>query len=516
MKRTKSSIINLIIAMMGQGAGLIISFIARIIFIKYLSAEYLGLNGLFTNILTILSLVELGVGPAMTFSLYKPLAKKDTKKVKSLMKLYQKVYCIIGVLVLILGIGFTPFYKYLIDEVPNIPNLDLIYILFVVNTAVSYFYSYKRSLIICDQKRYIATIYRYSFYFILNVLQIIALMLTKNYILFLILQIVSTWLENFFVSRKANKMYPYLKERDIIPLEKEEVNGIKKNVGAMVFHKIGGMVVNSTDNIIMSKIVGLVAVGIYSNYYLIIQALETVIMQVFNAIVASIGNLSATEDKSKMKDIFNKTFFIDFWIFAFCTTCLLVLYNDFITLWVGKEYLFHFSIIITICICFYLKGIRRAVLTFRDATGSFYYDRYKPLFEAVINLVVSIILAKQLGVVGIFIGTIISTITTSIWVEPYVLYKYVFNMKVNDYFKRLIGYSIIGLIICTITYYICSFFTNLNWITLIIKAIICLVFINLMFIIVFRNTKEFIYFKELILKIIGKFKNIKKLKNIKN
>lgn len=509
MSRLESSAKNMFFSIVGQVAGLIISFVARMIFIKYLSAEYLGLNGLFTNILTILSLVELGVGPAMTFSLYKPLAEKNTEKVKSLMKLYQKVYCIIGVLVLILGIGFTPFYKYLIDEVPNIPNLDLIYILFVVNTAVSYFYSYKRSLIICDQKRYIATIYRYSFYFVLNAAQIIALMLTKNYILFLILQISSTWIENLFVSMKANKMYPYLKEKNIVSLEKEEVNDIKKNVGAMVFHKIGGMVVNSTDNIIMSRVIGLVAVGIYSNYYLIIQALETVIMQIFNAIVASIGNLSATENKSKMKDIFNKTFFVDFWIFAFCTTCLIVLYNDFITLWVGEEYLFPFSIIITICICFYLKGIRRAVLTFRDATGSFYYDRFKPIFESVINLVVSIVLAKKIGVVGIFIGTIISTITTSIWVEPYVLYKHVFNMKVSDYFKRLVGYSITGLTICTVTYYICSFFTKLNWITLIIKAIICFAFVNLMFIIIFRKTKEFIYFKELILKIICKFKNIK-------
>jgi O-antigen/teichoic acid export membrane protein len=495
--------------MIGQAAGLIISFIARIIFIKYLSAEYLGLNGLFTNILTMLSLVELGVGPAMTFSLYKPLAENNTEKVKSLMKLYQKVYCIIGVAVLILGIGFTPFYKFLIDEVPNIPNLNLIYILFVVNTSVSYFYSYKRSLIICDQKRYIATIYRYSFYFVLNVAQIIALVCTKNYILYLILQIIFTWLENFFVSRKANKMYPYLKDKEYKPLEKEEKDNIKKNVGAMVCHKIGGMVVNSTDNIIMSRTVGLLAVGIYSNYYLVINALETIIMQVFNAIVASVGNLNATEDKSKIKNIFDKIFFINFWIFSFCSICLLVLFNDFIYLWVGKDYLFSFSIVIILCICFYLKGMRRTVLTFRDATGSFYYDRHKPLVEAVINLVVSILLAKKYGVAGIFIGTIISTVTTSLWVEPYVLYKHIFNMNVKDYFKRLTKYTLIGLVVCLITYYACHFISSIGWIYLILKLIICVFIVNILFIIIFKDTEEFEYCKYLLKTIAKKIKNTK-------
>ena len=213
MERTKSSIKNLIYAFTGQGAGIIISVLARLVFVKVLTAEYLGLNGLFSNILSMLSLVELGVGPAMTFSLYKPLAEKNAEKIKSLMNLYKNTYRVIGCVMLIIGISITPFLPYLIDEMPDISNINVIYIFFVINTSISYFYSYKRSLIISDQKRYLATLYRYACYFILNVIQIVVLIITKNYELYLIAQILMTFTENVIVSKKADKLYPYLREK---------------------------------------------------------------------------------------------------------------------------------------------------------------------------------------------------------------------------------------------------------------------------------------------------------------
>ena len=507
MQRTKNSIINLITAFIGQIFGVIISFIVRMIFVNYLSSEYLGINGLFTNILTMLSLVELGVGSAMTYSLYKPIAEHDIEKIKSLMSLYKKAYRIIGIIVLVIGIGFTPFYKYLINEVPNIPNLDIIYILFVINTAVSYFYSYKKSLIICDQKKYITTFYKYGFYFLYNMIQIIVLLTTQNYILYLMCQVISTILENIAISRKADKMYPYLKEKNVNKLLKDELSQIKKNVFAMMFHKIGGMVVNSTDNIILSKFVGLTAVGLYSNYYMIINGIELITNQIFDAIVASVGNLGASEGKEKIKSIFNKVFFMNFWIFSFCAICLLVIFNDFIQIWLGAEYIFNFDIVISIVIAFYIKGMRRAVLTFRDATGNFYHDRYKPIFEAVINLVVSIILAKKMGVAGVFLGTIISTVTTSLWVEPYVLYKYGFDEKVYKHLIMLIKYTIVGVVACILTYYICSFINNVSIIGVIIKLCICVLIPNLIYIIVFRKSEEYGYFKELMFKVLKKIKN---------
>lgn len=505
MERTNSSIKNLIFALVGQAAGVIINFIARTVFLRILTAEYLGLNGLFTNILSMLSLMELGVGSAMTFSLYKPLASNDKEKVKSLMSLYRKAYIIIGILILVIGIVITPLLPYFIDEMPNIDeNINVIYILFVVNTSISYFYSYKRSLINSDQKRYIATAYRYGFYFFLNIAQITVLFITRNYIWYLITQIIFTFIENVCVSRKADKMYPYLKEKNINKLEKNDTEKIKKNVIAMIGHKIGGIVVNGTDNLLLSKFVGLVEVGIYSNYYLIINALNIILGQVFTAITASVGNLVATTNKEKVYNIFSKIFFLDFWLYGFSSICLLVLFNSFITIWLGSEYLFSIDIVLVLAINFYITGMRKAVLTFRDATGLYWEDRYKPFAEAAINLIFSIILVKIFGTIGVFIGTFISTMTTCFWVEPYVLYKYEFKLGIKQYLKKYLIYTILTIIVGFITAILCNLISVSGIQGFIIKVIICVVVINGIFLIVLHRTEEFKYFKNLIIELIRK------------
>ena len=250
MSRTSNSIRNIKYAIFGQGIGIIISFFSRMVFVRILSAEYLGLNGLFTNILSILSLAELGVGPAIVYSMYKPLAEKNEYKLKALMSLYRKAYITIGIVIAVIGLTFTPFLDFFIKDIPNIPNIKLIYLMFVANSSISYFFSYKRSLIIAGQKRYIATFYRYSFYFLLNIAQIIALLLTKNYILYLGLQIISTFLENVCVSNKADRLYPFIKTKGDERLDKAEKYTIVRNVKAMIFHKVGGTVINGIDNLL--------------------------------------------------------------------------------------------------------------------------------------------------------------------------------------------------------------------------------------------------------------------------
>ena len=371
MTRTKSSIFNFSCAIVGQGLGLIVSFISRIIFIKYLGSEYLGLNGLFTNILSILSLTELGVGTAITYSLYKPLSEKDNNKCLMLMQFYKKVYTIIGIIILVLGFSITPFLPIFIKDIPNIKNINFIYILFVINTAISYFYSYKRNLIIADQNRYVATIYRYSMYIVTNLIQIIYLLLFKNYIGYLVIQILSTFIENILVSKKAEKMYPYLKKKNKIPLEKNIRKDIIQKTKAMMFHKVGDVVVNSTDNILLSSFVNLVSVGIYSNYSLIISAINTITSQIYSSLTASIGNLCASSSKKKQYSVYKNINFLTFWVYCFCSVCLFVLLNPFIEIWVGKEYLFDIKIVLVLVINFYLKGMRNSNLVFREATGLF-------------------------------------------------------------------------------------------------------------------------------------------------
>ena len=478
--------------------GIVVSFVARLVFLRCLNEEYLGLNGLFSNILTIFSLVELGVGPAMNFALYKPLAEHDTERVKSLMTLYRKAYILIGCVIAVIGLAFTPFYTLLMDEVPDIPNLTLIYWLFAANTVVSYFFSYKRALIICDEKRYIATIYRYGFYCLLNVVQIVELLLIRNYILFLALQVLFTFLENVGISRKADKMYPYLREKKSEPLPRKTVKDIKKNIGAMVFHKIGGMVVMSTDNLILSRYVGLVAVGLYSNYFLITDALNKIIGQLFDSVVASVGNLNASEadvDRAKLEKTFDRAFFANAWIYGFCACCLWVLFNPFISLWLGERLIFDDFTVLIIVINFYLTGMRKAALTFRSATGAFYFDRYKPLAESAINIIASIILAKQMGTAGVFLGTIISTVATCIWVEPYVLYKHVFHKKAVGYVVAFLIYAVVTVFACTVTSLLAGVIHIGNlYISFAVKMMVCLTVPNLIFLVLSCRTDRFQYF----------------------
>ena len=395
MSRSIKSAKNLRYALIGQFFGLIISFVARIFFIKILGEVYLGVNGLFSNILTVLSLAELGIGEAITYSLYEPLAKKDEKKCVMFMQLYKKIYNIIGVIIFILGLMITPFLNFFVAENTEIENLKFIFLLYVINTSASYFFSYKRNLIIADQNRYIVSFYRYIFYFLVNLFQIIFLYITKDFIIYLWIQIIMTLLENIAVSKKADNMYPFLKNKKKVKMNKETKDVIKNNTKAMLMHKIGGVVVCSTDNIIISKFVSLVSVGIYSNYYMITNALNIIFSQIYSSITASIGNLCIMDDSNRQLEVFNQINFLGFWVYSFSSICLLCLLNPFIELWLGDKYLFPMNIVLIIVVNFYTIGMRKAILTYREAAGLFYKDRWKSIFEAVLNLILSIIMSLK-------------------------------------------------------------------------------------------------------------------------
>lgn len=511
MARTQNTIRNVLAAMMGQLGGILVNLLARVFFLHYLNQTYLGLNGLFTNVLTMLSLVELGVGPAMAYSLYKPLADGDTERIKSHMAFYKRAYVTIGLVIAALGLCFLPFYTVFMDQVPDIPHLNIIYLLFVANTVVSYFYSYKRSLIVCDQKKYIETAVHYGAYFLLNVVQIIFLAVTKSYVLFLVLQVISTWAENYILARKADQLYPYLKDKNVKPMDKADSQVIFRNVAAMSMHKIGAVVVNSTDNILISKLIGLATAGLYANYYTIIHPLQTITNQIFESIVASVGNLSATVkggDVGRLKETFNDVFFLAFWIFTFCAACLYNLLPPFIQfLWLrNKGWLLDNGTLIVLVINFYLYGMRRPVLTFRDASGAFWNDRFKPIFESIINLLASVALAHRFGLMGIFLGTLVSTVTTSLWVEPLVLYRNVFYLPLRDYFLRFAGYTAAGAVICAVTTWLCKL-VGYSLLSLIPRAIICVLVPNLLLLLVFHRTKEFRYFGCLGKELLGKVRS---------
>lgn len=497
--RTSNSIKNIIFGIGGQIFTTLISFISRTIFIYILGADYLGVNGLFSNILSMLSLAELGVGSAIIYNMYKPIADKDTEKIKSLMNLYKKAYMYIGIFIAVVGVIITPFLDVIIKDTPNIPNLTLIYLMFLANSVVSYFYIYKSSMITADQKNYIIVLKQQKFTLIQTILQTIILIISKNYILYLSIQIICTFSLNLSISKKANEIYPFLKEKKIEELSSNDKKTIFKHVTAMMSHKVGGVVVNGTDNILISSFVGVFWVGLYSNYVLIINMVNRFVGQVFTAITASVGNLNAEESKEKSYDVFKKIFFANFWLYGFCSTCLLCLLNPFINIWIGKKFLLSNIVVLIIIINFYLMGMRQTTAIFNSTLGLFWNDRYKPWFEALINIVASIVLLRKFGLVGVFLGTFISTISTSLWVEPYILFKHGFNKKLYKYFYKYLIYTLITIFSCIITNYLCSLVKiNYLFINFIIKFFICLIVPNVIFVLFTFRMSEFKHFYNLI------------------
>lgn len=493
MSRIDNTIRNAKFALAGQVISILVGFISRKIFVVFLGAEYLGLGGLFSNMLLLLTLAELGIGWAINYSLYKPLAERDEKKLIAIMAFYRKAYLTIGLTIFALGFLLTPFLDFFLKDPPSIPHLRLIFLMFVANTSISYFFSYKRSLIFTDQKGYLTTLYKYVFYLALNAVQVVILVTTRNYLLFLSAQLVMTLAENIAISRKADRLYPFLKSKVTEKLDSVEKTKITRNTFAMVLHKVGTTVVMGTDNLLISKFVGLLEVGYYSNYNLIFYGLRTVIQQLFNAAGASIGHLGATESKEKRFFVFRSLDLFGFWIYSFSSICLVILANPFISLWLGDKYLLSNSFVIVIVINFYVTGMRQSVISFKDALGLFWYDRYKPLFESLLNLILSIILVKKLGMVGIFIGTILSSLLTCFWVEPRVLYKYGFNLPVASYFFNYAKNTAVMLVTGYITWLASGLFSQAGIPSFAYKLAVCLIIPNLFFYLLLRKDKRFKY-----------------------
>lgn len=499
--RIKNTIRNTTYGISGQMLTYAFTFIYRTVFIYTLGVTYLGINGVFTNLLSILSLAELGIGAAITFSLYKPLAEGNIKEIITLMSFYAKTYKVVALFITILGISIAPFLDVFIKEESVIPNLTLIYFLILADSIVSYFFAYKRSLIIADQRGYINTINLNSFAIIRNLLQISMLLITKEFIYTLVIQIICTLVSNISISLKVNKLYPYLRGGTEVKLGKEYKTDLFKKLRAMSYHNIGSVVVLGTDNLLISSLVGVYWVGLYSNYLMIISIIRNIIGQFYNSIIASIGNLTASEDVDKSYNIFNKLFFLNYWIYSFASICLFTLYNPFITLWLGDKYLLDQLIVIVIVINFYLSGMRQNVLAYRNALGLYWNDRYKPIAEAIINLVASLILIKYFGLIGVFLGTTISLITTSFWVEPYILFKHYFKKRVRYYFTKYIVRFILTLLIATLMQLLANTIFQYTWGSFILLTILCILVFNVIFILIYIKSAELKY----LVRILNKF-----------
>lgn len=503
--RTKNSIRNSTVSITTQILTVVMDFIVKTIFIRVLGSEYLGINGLFANIITLLSLADLGVGVAIPYSLYKPLAEKDEKKIRVLMKFYKKIYNIIGIVVIVIGLSLIPFLPFIIKDMPDINGIYLIYSMYVVHSALSYFFVYKKFLVEADQKGYIISRITFICSISLNIVRVAVLLITKNFILYLFCSIVFVMIQNLWYSHQANKMYPYIKEKTDETISEEDKKEISTNVSALLIYKVGNVITNGTDNIVISKFLGLIPVGIYSNYILITNSLTNVIIQIFNALTASVGNLVVTNNE-RSKNIYEKLNFFCFWIYSLCSVCLFILINPFVNIWLGNDYVLSNLLSFLLALNFYITGMQSVTNSFRTAYGLFYKARFRPIAMVIINIIVSVILVKPLGIAGVLIGTIVSRLLTVAWLDPYVVYKYGFKDSPKDYYKEYIYYLIIFVVSCIGLYYVSYLFNMSNILIWIIVAIITFALYNVIIYVIFHRGENFKYFLEKGLNIIKKFK----------
>ncbi len=505
--RSTNSLKNAIVALIMNIINIVIGFIAQKVFIVTLGDVCLGINGLFNNIISMLGVVELGFGSAIICNLYKPIAEDDKPKIKTLMNFYKKSYRLIAFVVFIIGLLVLPFINNIVGDVVFQYNIYFIFMLYLIDVVCSYLLTYKRSILYASQKAYVINIVHIVYTLVMNGLQILFLFLAHNFVIYLVIKIACRIVENVAINIVVNKRYTYLREKNVEKIEEDTKNDIIKKIKGLIFHKIGGFFVLGTDNIIISVMpkLGVIMVGLYSNYNMIITAVNTLLSQIFSSIVASVGNLLVENDREKSYAVYKKMLLLNSWLFAFAGTCILCLMQPFIELVFGTRYVLDFAVLIVLVINFYVQGMRKTCSTFKEAAGIFHEDRFAPIFESFLNIIFSVLFAYWFGLAGVFMGTIVSSFALFFFSYPKFVYKPLFKKSYKQYFKEYFVYLIITVIAVAPTYMITNVCTVSNlFLQLVINSIICLIIPNVVYYIIMRNSEEFHYYKELLINTVRK------------
>lgn len=490
--RTNKAAKNMTVSVIFYITKILLSFLVRTIFIRVFGVEYLGLNSIFANVLTILSLAELGIGSAIVFSMYKPMAEGDTEKLKSLLDLYKKFYLVIALIVLGVGLALIPFLSKIIDK-DSLGDLNIVvlYLISLSSTVISYLMAHRRALLYTSQNKFVETIVSLITNTLLSILQIVVLLVFKNYYFYISLNLIVAVVDSFLIYIITIKIFPEIKGK-CQKLDKETTSAIIKNTKAMFLHKIGGVALNATDTLIMQIALGsLVISGIFSNYLLIYTTLIGVISMVIDAAQASVGNLIATKEGAYSYTVFKKLNFCYSWLISFCSISLLCLYNPFIsTIW-GAQNTWDMGFVLVYALTFYVNMSRQLAYSFKTAAGIFRQDRFAPIIESLLNIVLSYVLVKLCGPVGVILGTVISCLLVPFWYTPFMLFKHYFKLSIKQYWSKFLLYTLITIVCGALTYFICGLIPSggIGW--LLVKFVVCAIVPNLLLLLCYFWTPEF-------------------------
>lgn len=497
--RIGNSLKNMATGVLGHAVTLILQFVYRTIFIQTLGVTYLSVNGLFANILTIFSFAELGIGQAIIFGLYKPIRDNNIPKIQAYMELYRKTYMAIGTAIMCLGIAFIPILPLLLkSSADGIENLYVIYLLFVLESGVSYFFSYRQSFLSACQKQYVLNLTGCVFSLLREGLRILIIVTTRQYLPVLAFSVAWTIIQNVWLARKIGRLYPYIRNTRHAKLPKEEHISVFKNIKALLIYKVGTLALNSTDNIIITTVVGLNWVGLYSNYQVLVTSVSAFISILFSSLTASIGNLNAGDDVHQKKRIFNVTNLATFWIYAISSVCFMVALTPTITVWLGEAWALDFATVIIISLNIYIGGMLFAPFNYRQTMGLFVYGKWRPIVSAVINVVVSIILGKVWGLKGVLAGTAIARLTTNVWFDPYIVYKKGFHESPTEYYIQYLLFALLLIVSGGIGYCISNLTIWGGLADILMHCLLCAFVLSTLYTLIFCKTEAFGYLKQVV------------------
>ncbi len=457
MGRVKYAARNIMFGYVSNIITLLLNAVLRYVFILRLDETLLGINSTYTNILSVLSLAELGVGTAINFSLYAPVAKGDREKVKAYMQFYKKAYRTIAFIVAGIGLVLVPFLKYIIKDPVGIDSTqDLInfYLIFLFNTVSSYFVAYKYSLPNAEQKNYIQSNVITITKIVTTLVQTIVILTTSSFYGYLISASVIELAQKIFANIYLNYKYPYLKEKNVEKLTKEETSDIKRKTGALVCHKVGDVARLQTDAIIISGLINVAMSGIVDNYNLVISSVSNFVNIIFNSVISSFGNLIVTESREKQYSMFCVYRFFASWIYGFSAVGFYILLTPLIQLWLGEKWILPGVVVAAVLVDYYFKGERVVLSNFKTAAGVFEQDKYLPLVQGAVNLIISVVLAIKIGLIGVYIGTIVSGLLANI-IRPIIIYRVCFERNAAGYFYDTVRYSAV-IILATVCCILCG------------------------------------------------------------
>lgn len=483
---TSSIILNVMNVLMG--------ILGRVVFLRVLDAYLLGISGLFTNILGVLSLADLGLSTAMMYSLYKPIAENDIEMISSLVHYFKKIYLKIAVTVATVGVLCIPFLDYLINTDVTIEHINIYYLLSLGNVVISYLFVYRAILLNADQKQYVANRITLFFKFIIFFTQLFILITTKNYAFYLASAIILTYINNIVINNKTMKLYPYLKNK-AKEIDNHTKYTITKNVKALFIYRVAATMIASTDNIFISVILGTITVGYYSNYLLVTQQVRTILDLINNQIKASVGQYIAVNKnkKDKQYEIYKKIDLLFYILVVYACILQLVLFNDFIKLMFGREYVMNYSVVLVIVINFYVTNMQQVIWTFRETVGMFEEIKYITLVTSIINIILTPLMGYYWGLEGIIMATVFSKMLCSWWIEPKKVFEHLKVKPSTYYLNYVYNFSVFILCIFINDILVVKIVYKNILATLIVKGFVSLVATGVIIVLFNFKRKEFKY-----------------------